>query len=250
MPKISRPNATTPQKKLIQTRRRVALNQKGLEVKSRERRTYSRLVEGEARAAFDVYKRIRRILSEDKKYFLNPRSADIRIQVKTPVGTAVIENVRKLREEDYFGNSNWGILKVTLGKREMFVKIEDTRNSKSRVLGASLVNSFLKKQGGKIMGFNFEVAPVHVAHDFLLEKASRTIYATDFYPKEKFVMIENLPLKTAELANSVIKLLNDAILAKYKGHVIGEISMINAMYDPKTKTIVLFDLHANSKKPS
>jgi hypothetical protein len=250
MPKKSPLSASNPQNKLIQTRRRIALNQKGLEVKSRERRTYSRLGKEEAKVAFEVYKKIRRMLAEDRKYFLSPKSINLKIPIKTQFGIAFIENVRKLREKDYFGNSNWGILKVTLGKREMFVKIEDTRNAKSRVLGASLVNSFLTKHGSKIMGFKFEVAPVHVAHDFLLEKASRTIYATNFYPKEKFVMVENLPLKTAESVNSVIKTLNDAVLAEYTRHSIGEISMINAMFNPKTKTIVLFDLHANSKKPS
>ncbi len=230
--------------RLVQTRRRLAFDIKGQEVRSRERRTYSDLGPKESKAAFEVYRKIRSFLAVDKMYFSDPAVAGFKERVKTPLGIAVIENVRNLRADDYLGNNSFGILRVSLGKRQMFVKIEDSRSAEHRVLGHKIVDSFLRKKGAQIDGFRFKVEPLHAAHDFLLEKASRTIYATDFYPKESFTMVGNLPPKVEHKVNEAIKKLRGLVIMEHRNHYVGEISPVNALYNPRTKTIVLFDLYA------
>ncbi|MCX6804017.1 MAG: hypothetical protein NTY48_05635 [Candidatus Diapherotrites archaeon] len=243
---MQKPASSLPAR-LKLSRKRIPLHETGKALPQFERRTYSGLDRKESIAAFEIYKRLRKILAKNRKFFLDGRH-NIKFYVRTSLGGALIENVRGLRKGEYSGSNNWGTLKISLNGKEMFVKIEDTKNAKSRVLGARIVESFLERHKWKFREFNVINAPVHVAHDFLYEKYPRTIYATDFYPKERFVMIENIgDLKVLGKVTAVIHKLNNSLLPKTKSFFVGEISINNALYCAKTKTIVLFDLHATSR---
>ena len=139
---------------------------------------------------------------------------------------------------------NLGILKVSLGKKMMFVKIEDVHKAENRVLGAKLMEAFLKKQGGEVNGFRVKVAPLSVAHDFLLEKLVHTIYATDFYPKKDFEQVENMTDAIGNKANATLKIIRKEIQQRFPKHNIFEINGLNALCNQKTKTLILYDLRA------
>jgi len=239
------PKESTPLERLKLTRRRSSIGSRGQFFPQQERRTYSSLSKEESKSALQVYKKIRTFLAKDKDYFSREQNHHVKILVSTVLGEALIENVIGLRSEDYHtGGNNWGVLRVSLGNKMMFVKIEDMKSAKNRVLGTRVIESFLKKHGGKFEGIKFVCASVHVAHDFLFEKCNRTIYATDFYPKSDFVMVENFSSSARmEKIAQAISSLRHEIGEKYKQHSVGEICNENAIYNSKTKTVVLFDLH-------
>jgi len=196
-----------------------------------------------------VYKKIRTIIAKDRKYFLDSNKFHLKISVKTNLGEAIIENVKHLRQGEFEGLHNWGTLRVSLNNKTFFVKIDDSKSAKGRALGFQIVNAFLKKQNYKFNGFKISVAPLQIAHDFLYERGKRTMYATDFFNNERYILVEEISnIDLFVKATGAVYELRNQLASRFNQHKIGEVEIINTLYDKATNSLILFDLDASLKK--
>lgn len=237
---------TTPASARL-VRRRFIRSRTGNIIIPRTRRSYSKLSPEESKAALLVYKKIRQVLSLDRKFFLRETNFSKKLEVNTPAGVAVIENIGHARPKDYLGGSNWGALKISLNEKAMFVKIDNERSARERALGTKFVEAFLKRIGGKFQGISFEVINLHLAHDFKFESGTYSIYATDFANWEHIMPLDS-EAADAQAAVLAAHNLQKALSQAHKKYVVGEITGENYFLNATTGTVLLFDLHARQRK--
>ncbi|MBU1120538.1 hypothetical protein KJ660_01555 [Candidatus Micrarchaeota archaeon] len=145
-------------------------------------------------------------------------------------------NIRIQREAtgDYKGIAIHSLpLKVTVGRKEFFVKITVARKAEEIAEKFRAVERFLKKKAYKTEGFNVRLIKPYL----LLEKnSSRAYVVTDFYHEKEVIQVLGMSGKKGERIKKAVKNMYHKAGRKF------DIDTHNAFYHEKTNTILLYDL--------
>ncbi|MFH1545545.1 MAG: hypothetical protein ABIE23_05695 [archaeon] len=124
-------------------------------------------------------------------------------------------------------------LKVTVGRKEFFVKITVARKAEEIAEKFRAVERFLKKKAYKTEGFNVRLIKPYL----LLEKnSSRAYVVTDFYHEKEVIQVLGMSGKKGERIKKAVKNMYHKAGRKF------DIDTHNAFYHEKTNTILLYDL--------
>ncbi len=132
------------------------------------------------------------------------------------------------------GINNYLTLKVSVAKKEFFVKIAKTISIERNIKGIEIVNKYLKKKEGKINGFKVKAIMPHLVYSKNIEQKS--FFVTDFFNHNEVVMVRDLKNPENFKITRVLEKIGK------ENALIYDIGPHNAFYNPKTKTILLFDI--------
>lgn len=144
-------------------------------------------------------------------------------------------------KHDYTGVYNGDIkeitLRVTAAGRDFFVKTVKRRHAERMVYASQIADEFLKRGNYKFEGYNVKVIkPLLVYQTPIGEGKVRTYVVTDFYDKSEVEQLEYYGGSDAP-HGAMWRL---GVELDKRG--VREAHSENAFYNPKTKTILLFDL--------
>jgi len=159
--------------------------------------------------------------------------------------------IRIVREAtgSYTGSVVILTLKVTVGNKEFFVKAFATVPEVMRSLaGYRKANAFLKQENYRFGGYNVRVIKPHLiisksrpffeGRDREHREPVRGFLVTDFYRQGEVVQVIDLANRKRDSISSVIRKLSGEMKAVRVAGVFPE----NAFFEPKTNTILLFDI--------
>jgi len=138
------------------------------------------------------------------------------------------------------GGNRVAVLRVGIGGRELFVKIEPETVATKRIHAFGLANDFLMQQGYLVGGFKVNVIKPHVFHLISHGREQLVISATDFYHRHEVSLVHDLPKKDKEKILPVLSFL--ARKLAFRG--ITDLSEKNTFFDRKRNLLLLFDLNA------
>jgi len=130
---------------------------------------------------------------------------------------------------------------VKVGDRSLFVKVTSRRKigvESPRLLFESSqeLDRFLAERGYKFNGFNVRVATYHGFY----EDPKRSVFVTDFYGTG-FKRGINFRLAENKMIQDILNDLNEEFQKRNRGCRLGDFVPYNTLYNPKTKTIIVFD---------
>jgi len=154
--------------------------------------------------------------------------------------------IRIVREAtgSYKGQMAYFNLKVTVGDKEFFVKsftrvFEDMES----LGGYRKVNAFLKQKNYRFGGYNVRVIKPHLiiskSRPFFEGRTVRGFLVTDFYRQGEVIQVIDLAIREFASISSVIRELGDEM---FRAVGVYNVVPINAFFEPKTNTILLFDI--------
>lgn len=165
-----------------------------------------------------------------------------RLQEAQVVGDAP-HNIRIQRAAtgSYGGHTNRMTLKVSVGKKQFFLKIPEGKIARAIFEGTRMMDDYLKRRNYRVHGFNVRVIKPHL----LVDRGSGNSYIlTDFFGENEVILAHDLPRRSiteARVRDTIDSVLNELSYA-FRDKKLGEISFFNAFYRPRDKTLLLFDL--------
>jgi hypothetical protein len=217
---------------------------------------YSSLTPNEAKTLIEAYKIIRKKINQlkDTTFFYEDKKMGFRIEHARP-------NWKTSGE--HRGHHNRGILKVTYKRKVCFVKLDTKFHAVEIKQGAVFVDKILKEMRHNIEGVKVVVAQNRLLHDFVVReftpahanprvgeihlKQRLCLQATDFYPEATVMPVDLIKPHSPALGTQLEKIIEqiDARAQTKVPKLMGleEIRPHNAFYNPKTNTLILFDLH-------
>ena len=181
-----------------------------------------------------------------KNYSLLSSLSESEVFRSKPLGISI----RRTQTGNCNGNNTALPLRIDCRGQAFFVKIGNT-SSKRCFLALSRAQEYLA-QPPKIRGFSVKVAMPHLLfEDFKTLRPARenelnsehSFIVSDFFRAEDVVLLEDLRLKDlTSWDHSPISSAANAIATKLNSKGIGDVGVHNMFYNPRTKTIYLFDL--------
>jgi len=147
-------------------------------------------------------------------------------------------------------------LKVTVGNKEFFVKAFTRVSEAMGILaGYRKANAFLKQKNYRFGGYNVRVIKPHLiiskSRPFFEGKPVRAFLVTDFYRQGEVIQVRDLKKREFDSISSVLYKLKSEIFREAVGVAdvlfreavgVADVFPENAFFEPKTNTILLFDI--------
>ncbi len=198
------------------------------------RRTYSLFSPRMNKVVDPVYRRILSLV--DAHGNLN-WLANMREVVNIGKSKVVIDAGRS-RAHDYVGQSNKGILRVSLQGKNCFVKIDSLYSANEIAKGYRGVNEVLARVGNKVDGFTVRTPQLLLLRDS--PNKEFTVCATEFFRKGDVELVTDL---TGPEKTNVVRAIEKIKPLVYGAHSnIDEISAQKAFFQKSTNSIILFDI--------
>lgn len=163
--------------------------------------------------------------------------------------------IEKNQTGRYAGGNTYLGLKVDFNGKSVFVKIGNTDSDRC-FLATKKAQSFLNRIGNKIGGFNVQVISPNLI--YADEKAVRPFKPNELQSEHSFIVSDFFPSKNGYLLIDFQKKIGPKNWGKFDKSPIGkaltqlnlglegvgvvDAGLHNAFFNPKTKTIYLFDL--------
>lgn len=147
--------------------------------------------------------------------------------------------IRKAHTGKYGGNVNKITLKVSVAGKEFFVKVTKKGKFNPTVKGNSLVDKYLKTQGGRINGFNVKVIKPHLVYENV--EKDLCFFVTEFFNKDEVALVSEMFENTQKMKDALEKI-ERGVRKMPRVSDISEFALYNTFFMPKTNTLLLFDI--------
>ncbi|MBN1941464.1 MAG: hypothetical protein JW772_04760 [Candidatus Diapherotrites archaeon] len=161
-------------------------------------------------------------------------------QMKIVSDNATGIHIKKERTGSYRGQLHTDTFRVTAHGKDFFVK-RVTKKELAQMLEAyDKASQALKKMKRAVHGFRVHLVKPIVAYE--TAQPARTFVVTEFYPEGKVKLVWDLRAKEIKVVEAVKELDR-----KMKQEGILDANEFNTFYNPKTRTILLFDVLLEQK---
>jgi len=147
-------------------------------------------------------------------------------------------SIKKAGTGSCIGKHNHVTLKVTIKGKHFFLKIFEYKDYIGVLRGIRTAEGYLKRRNYRICGETIRPIKPHLLFENRLTK--KAYIATDFFDEKDAVLVEDMPegKKKKSITNAINELKKEL---EHKKNII-DIWPLNAFYQPKTDSVLLFGL--------